>query len=269
MKKIIIANWKMKLGIKESIDLTKKIKNDLIKQDAKIYDKILAINDKWKKRLDLVICPSFVSLSEIKKIIANTGIYLGSQDIFWEEKGAYTGEICASMLKEAGAKYVIIGHSERRKHLKETDEMANKKLKLAFEGGLIPILCIGETFEERKEERTDCVIIKQLLNALENIDIKKDKELIIAYEPVWAIGFKAGKAIEPAEADLSAKIIKNSLLNLFSQKFIDNNIKIIYGGSVSEKDAKSFLDQPNICGALIGTASLDAEKFLKIIKSIN
>lgn len=266
MKPIIIANWKMKLGLKETLDLTEKIKKGLISKDSRIYDKFLSIQKRWNKNLDVVICPSFTAISEIKKIIPNTGLKLGAQDIFWEEKGAYTGEICASQLKELGIEYVIIGHSERRGYLGETNEMIHKKMRLAFETGLIPILCIGETYEERKRGEKDYVIIRELIKALEGINATDKQQLIIAYEPVWVIG--TGQAVSPEEAELSGKLIKNSLLDLFSQDFINNNISVVYGGSVSAKDAKEFLAQPSIDGALIGAASLDAKEFLGIIKSI-
>ncbi len=254
----------MQMGLRETIDLTEKIKSGLISKDSRIYDKFLSIQNRWNRNLDVVICPSFTSISEIKKIIPNTGLKLGAQDIFWEEKGAYTGEICASQLKELGVEYVIIGHSERREFLAETNEMIHKKMRLAFEAGLIPILCIGETYDERKRGEKDYVIIRELLKALEGIEIKNNQQLIVAYEPVWVIG--TGQAVSPEEAELSAKLIKNSLLDLFSQEFINNNIRIIYGGSASSKDAKEFLDQASIDGALIGVASLDAKEFLEIIK---
>lgn len=254
----------MKMGLKESLDLTEKIKSGLMKKDSRIYDKFLSIQNRWNKNLDVVICPSFTAISDMRKDIVNTGICLGAQDIFWEEKGAYTGEICASQLKELAVEYVIIGHSERRGYLGETNEMIHKKMRLAFEAGLIPILCIGETYEERKRGEKDYVIIRELIKALEGIDIKNNQQLIVAYEPVWVIG--TGQAVSPKEAELSAKFIKNSLLDLFSKEFIDNNIRVVYGGSVSAKDAKEFLDQLNIDGALVGTESLDAKEFLEIIK---
>ncbi len=254
----------MKLGIKENIDLTEKIKKGLIKKESRIYDKFLSIQNRWNKNLDVVLCSSFTAISEIKKIIPNTGLKLGAQDIFWEEKGAYTGEICASQLKELGVEYVIIGHSERRGFLGETNEIIHKKMRLAFEAELIPILCIGETYDERKSGEKDYIIIRELIKALEGIDVADNQQLIIAYEPVWVIG--TGQAVSPEEAELSGKLIKNSLLDLFSRDFINNNIRIVYGGSVSSKDAKQFLDQPSIDGALVGAASLDAKEFLDIIK---
>lgn len=265
MKSILIANWKMKLGQKESVDLAKKIKEGLCKKNMKIYDRFIGVRDRWKKNFDVVLCPSFTALSEVQKILPNTGINLGVQNIFWEEKGAYTGEIAVSMVKEIGAKYAIIGHSERRQNLAETDQMVHKKIRLALTEGIIPILCIGETFEERKAGQKDYVLVKQLIKALEGIDFSENQQCIIGYEPVWVIG--TGQAVDPEEAELAAKLIKNSLLDLFSQKFIDNNIPVIYGGSVTSKDAKSFLVQPDINGLLIGGASLKADEFLQIIEN--
>lgn len=266
MKPTIIANWKMKLGYKESISLTNKIRDGLIKKENKIYERAIGIKNKWARRMDIVLCPSFISIAEVRKNTYNAGIKMGAQDIFWEEKGAYTGEISASMLKELSVEYVIIGHSERRQYLSETDEIVHKKLKLAFGARLIPILCIGETFEERKAGQKDYVIIKQLIKALEGIELDKEQKLIIGYEPVWVIG--SGQAVAPEEAELSAQLIKKSLLDLFEQEFIDNNINVVYGGSVTSNDSKGFLKQPNIKGLLIGGASLDAEEFLKIAGSV-
>lgn len=265
MKPIIIANWKMKLGLKESLDLTEKIKKGLSKKENRIYDKFIGVQNRWSEKMDIVLCPSFTAISDVRKVAANTGICLGAQDIFWEEKGAYTGEICASQLKEVGVKYVIIGHSERRGNLRETDEMIHKKVRLALESGLIPILCIGETFEERKSGQKDYILVKQIIKALEGSDVKKEQKLIIAYEPVWVIG--SGQAVSPEEAELSAKLIRTSLLDLFSNDFIDDNISIAYGGSVSGKDAKEFLTQPSIDGLLVGTCSLNSDDFLQIIEN--
>jgi len=253
----------MKLGLKESIALTGKIKKGLIKKEKRVYDKFIGVQTRWTRNFELVLCPSFTFIANVKNILPNTGITLGAQDMFWEEKGSYTGEICASQIEELGVKYVIIGHSERRKFLKETDEMIHKKLKLAFNTGLIPVLCIGETFEDRQSGQKDDVIVFQLMKALEGIKVKKWQKLIIGYEPVWAIG--TGQAVDPKEAELSANLIKKSLLNFFSQDFVDSNVTIIYGASVSGKDTKEFLSQPNIGGLLVGTASLDADEFLKII----
>ncbi|MFH0854540.1 MAG: triose-phosphate isomerase [bacterium] len=266
MKPIIIANWKMKLGLRESLDLTEKIKNGLIKKETRIYDKFVGIQNRWSEKINITLCPSFTAISDIKKKVANIGINLGAQDIFWEEKGAYTGEICASQLKELGVKYVIIGHSERRNNLNETDKMIHLKIRLALNAELIPILCIGETYEERKAGQKDYVIIKQLIKALEGIDIKQDQKIIIGYEPIWVIG--TGQAVAPEEAELSGKLIKNSLLDLFPRKFIDDNVAVVYGGSVSSKDAKKFLDKPSIDGALVGAASLDGKEFMDIIESL-
>ncbi|MFH0856482.1 MAG: triose-phosphate isomerase [bacterium] len=265
MKPIIIANWKMKLGLKESLDLTEKIKKGLIKKENRIYDKFIGVQNRWSEKMDIVLCPSFTAISDVRRVAANTGFYIGAQDIFWEEKGAYTGEICAAQLKEIGVKYVIIGHSERRANLGETDEMIHKKMRLALEADLIPVLCIGETFEERKSGQKDYVLVKQLIKALEGVDINKNQRLIIAYEPVWVIG--SGQAVAPEEAELSAKSIKAALLDLFSEEFILEKISIAYGGSVSGKDAKQFLDQPSINGLLVGTCSLKADEFLAIINN--
>jgi len=265
MKPIIIANWKMKLGHKESIDLANKIQEGLVKKHGKVYDRMIGVKNRWTKNLDVVICPSFISINAVHKRIVGSGIQLGAQDVFWEEKGAYTGEVTTSMLKEVKVEYVIVGHSERRGYLNETDEMIHKKLRLLAERKITPILCIGETFDERNSGQKDYVIVRQLIKALEGIAFSDDQHLIIAYEPIWVIG--TGQAVAPEEADLSAKMIKAALLDLFSEEFIENNVRIVYGGSVSNKDAKDFLNQENIDGALVGTASWNAEEFLRILES--
>lgn len=253
MKKFyIIANWKMRLNFKESIDLFNKIKQDLPE----------------KNQEEIVICPSYIPLSEINKNNGEGGqIKLGGQDVFWEETGAYTGEISCEMLKDVGCEYVIIGHSDRRKYFKETDEMAHYKIKTALKSSLIPILCVGENFQERKEGRKDYVIISQITKALSGIDFSGSEKMIIAYEPVWIIG--SGRAIKAEEAEYMHKIIKQTLIDIFPMEIVEKCFKIIYGGSINAEVVKSFLIQPNIWGVLVGSDSLDSKKFLNIIKEVN
>jgi triosephosphate isomerase len=249
--KIVIANWKMKLGIKESVELAKQIKACAT---GLAHD-------------HMVICPNFLALTEVKKILKGTSIELGAQDVFWEELGAYTGELSPGMLKEAGCSYVIIGHSERRKYMLENYEMIHQKLKAVLNvDGLTPIVCVGENDDERKTDRRDFVLTHQLQQALGGINLFKNQKIIIAYEPIWAIG--SGMAIEPEEAVYAHKIIKLILNDMFGPLMSNENFMIIYGGSISSKNVKGFINLENTDGLLVGGASLDATEFCKVSKSI-
>lgn len=250
-EKIIIANWKMKLGLKETFGHARDIK-------ARFNNFSGA---------DIVICPNFISLLEVKKIFEGTKIKIGAQDAFWEARGAYTGEISPGTLVEAGCKYVIIGHSERRKFLMENYEMIHKETKSVLSiKNLIPIVCIGENWDERKTDRRDYVLFDQLQQALSGIDITEEQKIIIAYEPIWAIG--SGTAIEPQEAGYAHKVIKLTLTDMFNEKKAQNNFQIIYGGSISSKNVKEFVGLENLDGLLVGGASLDADEFYKVAKAI-
>ncbi|MGC9048948.1 MAG: triose-phosphate isomerase [Patescibacteria group bacterium] len=253
-KNIIIANWKMNLGLAQTISLTKDILNGLKK-----------IKKDWSK-IDIVLCPSFVYLSEVKKLIMKSNIELGAQDCFWEERGAYTGEISPAQLKEIGCRYLIIGHSERRQNLNETDEMIHKKVKAALESDLVPILCVGETFEERQRGVKDYVIINQVSRALDGINLKANQQLIIAYEPVWVIG--TGQAVNPTEAEYVSRVILQRIIDLYPLPIVRNNIRIIYGGSVDQTNVKNFVEQETVDGILVGGASLKAAEFVAMINHL-
>lgn len=246
-KKIVIANWKMSLNLKEAEKLSLEI--------------CRGIKGKPTDQTDIVLCPSAAYLQSVGEIIKDekSNISLGAQNVFWQEKGPYTGETSALMLRELGVSYVIIGHSERRINLGETDQMINQKLKIVLEKALIPILCLGETKAERENNQTEMVIKKQLALALEKIEIKKEQKMIIAYEPVWAIG--SGQTVKAEEAEKIAKLIRNNLKNI-------TNLMVIYGGSVDDLTVQPFIKK-SIDGFLVGGASLEADKFLKIIQVIN
>ena len=250
-QKIIIANWKMRLSLVETLDLAQKMK-------AKFTD---------FKTGEVIICPNFISMTEVKRVLKGSLIKLGSQDVFWEEKGAYTGEISPSMLAEAGCEYVIIGHSERREYLLENYEMIHLELKAVMNvKELTPIICIGESRKERKTERRDFVLVDQLYQALGGIDIIGNQQIIIAYEPIWAIG--SGIAIEPEEAEYAHKIIKLTLKDIFGLQIANNNFRIIYGGSIDSKNVNDFVNLENLDGLLVGGASLDVNEFYKVAKAI-
>ena len=244
---IIIANWKMKLGVNGSVDLVKKIKKANL------------------KNTELVICPSFVNLLEVKEALSRSNIKLGGQDCFWEAEGAYTGEVSAGQLKEAGCSYVILGHSERRKYLKETDEMVHQKIKMALAAGLTPIVCVGETFEERQRGAQDYILIQQTTRAFEGIELGLS-QVIIAYEPVWVIG--SGQAIAPTEAESAHQVIRQSLFDIFSPELVKNNFRIVYGGSVDASNVSAFIHLANTSGVLVGGASLKAEEFISLINNV-
>jgi len=192
---------------------------------------------------------------------------LGAQNVFWEDRGAYTGEISADMLVEAGCQYVIIGHSERRNYLLENYEMIHKKVRAVIETEkLTPIVCIGETIEEKESNKRDFVLVEQLQQALSGIDVFGDQQIIVAYEPIWAIG--TGTAIEPAEAEYAHKIIRLALNDMFGMQVVSKNFKIIYGGSINAKNVKKFANLEDMDGLLIGGISLKAEEFFKVVKEI-
>jgi triosephosphate isomerase len=213
---------------------------------------------------DVIICPPFTSLSEAKKLIEGSVIKLGAQNMFYEDSGAYTGEISASMLKSVGCEYVILGHSERRTIFGEKDEMINKKIRKALSQKLKPIFCVGETLEEREKDITGKVIKKQIEKGL--IDVTPDEilDVIIAYEPVWAIG--TGRTATPQQAQEVHHFIRKLLANMYSKDFA-NLITIQYGGSVKPENAKELLSQKDIDGALVGGACLKADSFIGIIEA--
>ena len=249
MKPIIIANWKMNLTIAES---AKKAKF-LVKEFKKLEEQ------------EVVICPSFSALYLVKEEIKKSPLKLGAQDIFWEDLGAYTGEESPKVLRELGCDYAIVGHSERRQNLIESDEMIHRKIKSALGNSLTPVLCVGETFEERQEGQTGNVIFYQLVRALTGIDLIPSEQLVIAYEPVWVIG--SGRAIEPAEAEEAFKLIYHTILDFWPASIIKNNVRIIYGGSVDSGNVKSFIGLEHFAGLLVGGSSLKEEELVKIIRS--
>lgn len=257
-KTYLIANWKMKLN-----------KSDSVRLAVEVCKSAFATNNSCAtadKNIEIVLCPSHIHISDVARKIRNSDIKLGAQNVFYHNEGSYTGEVSPSQLKEIGVEYVIIGHSERRENLNETDEEVNRKVDVVLENGLTPIVCIGETMEERRDGKTDLVLIKQISKAMEDIELKKDQKIIIAYEPIWVIG--TGKAVDPKEAEQAIEVIKYNLLELFDEEIIDTHISIIYGGSVDADNINDFLKITLIEGALVGGASLSADKFIPIIKNI-
>jgi len=241
--KIIIANFKMNLSSKEeAIDL------------CQYYQQ----KDKELPNVDFIAAPDFLWLEDVVKL----GVITSSQDCFFEDSGAFTGEISPMILKGLGIKYCIIGHSERRK-LGDTDEIVNKKIKAVVKNGLIPILCIGETLEQKQSGQKEEILRNQITKALDNIPLSTFHSLIIAYEPVWAIG--TGLAENPDEAEKTMEFI----LNLAKQIIPEIEIKMIYGGSVDALNIASFVSKKIIQGALVGGSSLKKEEFVKILEIAN
>ena len=248
-KTIVAANWKMNLLRAEAVQLASDLVNGA---DALgVYD-----------RVDLIIAPTFTSLDAVNVVIGNTKAELCAQNVFWMESGAYTGEISPSMLIDTGCKWVIIGHSERRHIMHETDTMINMKVRLSIEKGLKVILCVGETRDQKEMGKTIEVINNQLLKALDGVNTDVIDKLVIAYEPVWAIG--TGLNAKPEDAENVHKKIKDIIRSLLNCN--DEKIRVMYGGSVNTGNIKSLVSQSNIDGVLVGGASLDTEAFIQIIK---
>lgn len=252
MKRLIVANWKMNKIIKEAIF------------SAKEFKKLL----KDEKDIDIVVCPPFTALHAVSNELKGSNIKLGAQNMYFEEYGAYTGEISASMLKEIGCEYVILGHSERREVFGEDDFLINKKVIAALSHSLKPILCIGESLEDRNKGNTNEVLENQLKNCFKNVEDKQLLKISIAYEPIWAIskGNPNHKAATKEDAEEAHKFIRSILAGMFGEDTA-KNVRIIYGGSMKPENAKELLSMPNINGGLIGNASLEAKGFAGIINA--
>jgi len=244
---LIAGNWKMHKTVPEATDFVKELK-ELVKD----------VNDR-----DILICPPFTALYPVSEEVAGTNIKLGAQNMYFEEKGAFTGEISPLMLKDVGCSYVILGHSERRHIFGETDELINKKVLSAVNHGITPILCVGEKLEEREAGETEKIIEKQVREGLRNVN--KDSNFVIAYEPVWAIG--TGKTATSSLAEEVHQFIREILSSMFGKEKA-NSVRILYGGSVKPENAEGLLKMENIDGALVGGASLNAESFARIVKAI-
>jgi triosephosphate isomerase len=248
---IIAANWKMYKTHLEAIQTVQKLSYLLDKKDAEV--------------VEVVICPPFTALRSIQTLLeADRLTYgLGAQDVHWEEKGAFTGEISPPMLAALKCQYVIVGHSERRQFFGETDETAAKKVRSVFGAGMVPILCVGESLEEREGGRTDAKVIGQVKAALGGIDAAAAAGLVIAYEPIWAIG--TGRNATPSDAGEVIGLIRRTVGEMFSSESAES-ARIQYGGSVKPGNIREFMAHPEIDGALVGGASLDPEEFALIVK---
>ncbi len=242
---VIAGNWKMNKGPAEAVELINELK-PLVK-DAKAT---------------VVVCVPAIDIPAAKKALKGSKIELGAQNVHFKESGAYTGELSASMLKEAGVEYVIIGHSERRQYFAETDETVNLRVKAAVAGGLIPIICVGEKKEQREAGYTDALVAYQTLIALTGLSDDEIKKVIIAYEPVWAIG--TGLTATDEQANETIGVIREAIRAKYGKR-VSDKVRIQYGGSMNPKNVKGLMAQPQIDGGLIGGASLKAEDFAKVV----
>ncbi len=238
--------------------------NNTLQESIGLINGIKSEFNKFEIECDVIICPPFTSLQIANSLIKDSNIKLGAQNMFYEESGAFTGEISAPMLKSVGCEYVILGHSERRAIFGETDDLINKKIIKAIDSNLRPIFCVGETLEEREKGITFDVINRQIVEGLKDISVDEINNVIIAYEPVWAIG--TGKNATPEQAEEVHIFIRNLIKKIYNKE-ISDKIVIQYGGSVKPENAKDLLSQQNIDGALVGGACLKADSFAKIIKA--
>lgn len=249
-QKIIAGNWKMYKSNPEAATLARQIVNRLEKNPV--------------KKSKVVVCPPFTALSTVTEVLKQKPVEVGAQNLFWEVEGAYTGEISAKMIKSAGAKWVIIGHSERRHYFKEDENTVNKKIRVALDNRLKVILCVGEKLEERQQNLTKDIILNQVEWGLKGYSVNDLKNIVIAYEPVWAIG--TGKTATPEQAQEVHVFIREMLDTLFNEK-VGKKMTILYGGSVKPENAEGLFAQPDLDGALVGGACLKANSFMKIIKA--
>ena len=243
---LIAGNWKMFKTCPEAVETA----GQLVKLLPMTTD------------IDVMIAPPFTALAQVSDVVRGSCVSLGAQNLFWEAQGAFTGEISPAMLVSAGCKYVIIGHSERRQYFNETDETVNRRIKAAFDNDLIPVMCVGESEKERESKNTFSVLDKQLKMGLEDFSSDELKKLVIAYEPVWAIG--TGKTATSEQAQEVHQFLRSVLEKSFGN-ILAKSIRILYGGSVKPNNIAELMAMPDVDGALVGGASLDPETFSKIV----
>ncbi|MBI3012056.1 MAG: triose-phosphate isomerase [Elusimicrobia bacterium] len=244
---LLAGNWKMYKTVSESVSFARDLVNAC-----------RAVNGR-----EVLVCPPFPSLTSVKEITKGTGIRLGAQDLHWEMQGAFTGEVSAPMLKDAGCDYVLIGHSERRQYFGETDDTVHKKMKAAFQHGLLPVVCVGESLAERESGSHLSVVDRQLRVGVSGLTAQESLRLVIAYEPVWAIG--TGKTATPDQAQEMHASIRKILGDLY-EKSAAEKIRVLYGGSIKPDNIDSLMAQPDIDGGLVGGASLKVADFERIVR---
>jgi triosephosphate isomerase len=242
---LLAGNWKMNLTLAQSVELAKALRDGAAAASG-----------------EAAVCVPFTAIAAVGEALKGSPVRLGAQDVYWEASGAFTGEISAAMLVDAGCAMVVIGHSERRKLFGETDECVNKKLGAALKAGLTPIVCIGETLDERESQKTWRVLETQIAGGLKGFAPADLSKIVIAYEPVWAIG--TGKTATPAQAQEAHLFVRGQLKKLHGDGFAQG-VRILYGGSVTAENVDSLMAQPDVDGALVGGASLKKDSFLRIM----
>ena len=248
MRRTLIAgNWKMNCTRSEAAQLARGVVQGVA--DASV---------------DIVMCPPFTALETVSAIVSGTNVALGAQDIFWESSGAYTGEISSGMLLDIGCSYVIVGHSERRQYMSETDEMVNRKARAALAAGLQVMMCVGETLDEREAGKMQDIVKREVVNGLAEIDAGQIKSLSIAYEPIWAIG--TGRTATPQQANEAHEFIRSVVAGLYGGD-VARTFVIQYGGSVKPENTADLMAESHVDGALVGGASLKADSFVQIVKA--
>lgn len=244
-KPLIAGNWKMHNTISESVALVNGLKAGL-----------------GQPKCEVLVAPTYTALASVRDALKGTDIILSAQDLIWEDKGAFTSGVSPVQIKDVGCTHVIIGHSERRRTFGDNDETVNKKVKAALKHGLVPVLCVGETLDERESQKTYRVLETQLVNGLAGLKAEELSSMVVAYEPVWAIG--TGKTATPEQAQDAHVYIRRQIERMFGKAFADK-CRILYGGSVKADNVDSIMAQPDVDGALVGGEALKADKFLRII----
>ena len=245
---IVVANWKLNKTVGDAVRFTSALKDTVSDVSG----------------VEVVVAPAFTALNSVASTLKGSNFHLSAQDVFWEDSGAFTGEISPAMLEDVGCEYVIIGHSERRQYFGETNETVNKKVKAALSNNLKPILCVGESLEDREAGRTESVIEDHVRNGLADISPDAIPSTVIAYEPVWAIG--TGVTATPDQAQSAHTVIRSLLSEMYSVD-LAAEVRIQYGGSVKPDNTAELMAQPDVDGALVGSASLDVESFAQIVQS--
>jgi len=248
-RQFVAGNWKMNTTLASARQLAGELAREIPQELPNV---------------EVAVCPPFPYLTAVQEVIAGTGLQLGGQNAYFEAPGAFTGEVAVEMLLDVGCRYVILGHSERRHLLGETDEIINRKVRAALQKNLDVILCVGELLEERNAGRTEAVLDSQMKGSLAGVDAASLARVVIAYEPVWAIG--TGVTATPEQAESAHLYLRKWVASQYNSEIADN-LRILYGGSVKPDNAQSLLQQPNVDGALVGGASLKAEQFLPIVRA--
>lgn len=244
---IIAANWKMHKTVAEAIDFVTRLKREVFEMED----------------IDIVVCPSFTALCEVSEALGDSNVALGAQDLYWEEKGAFTGQVAPCQLKDAGCSYAIIGHSERRQFFGETNQTVSRKIKAAAGARLLPIVCVGEMLQEREQNQTEAVIAKQFREGFEGVSPEVFEKIVIAYEPVWAIG--TGRNATSAQAQEVHGLLRKMALQKYGKEAA-TGLRIQYGGSVKPNNISELMAQEDVDGALVGGASLEVDSFTQILK---